>query len=107
MDRLLEMLRRRARRNAIVMIVALFVGVAGLVQAAHFHRDDARTHAGTDIRCLLCAHAERATAPAVAATPLLFQIAWSRLVPIACVLVATATATAAFRARAPPHLSLV
>jgi len=105
MDRVLERLRRRVTRHAIVTIVALFVGIAGIAQAAHFHRDDVRTHAGTDIRCLLCAHAERATAPAVAAPPLLFQIAWSILLPVICVAVATASVTAGFRARAPPLLS--
>jgi hypothetical protein len=105
MHRLLEMTRRRAIRQAIVVVVAAFVGFAGIAQAAHFHRADT-THAGTDIRCSLCAHAERAPAPAVADAPVLFQIAWSLLLPVICAAVATATVTAAFRARAPPLLSL-
>jgi hypothetical protein len=90
-------------RHLIVTIMALSVGVAGIAQAAHFHRVDTQDHAGADIRCLLCAHSERAAAPSVAAAPLLFQIAWTLLLPILCVAVCAGTVTTAFRARAPPR----
>jgi len=73
---------RRARRR-IVFAMALAILIAGIAQAAHFHKDEMGHFGGQDEHCLLCIYAGGTAAlPTLPALP---------------------TAPPAFRNYRPPH----
>jgi hypothetical protein len=49
------------RLIALIAVFALFGG--GLVQAAHFHKNEGARGAETHLQCLLCVHADRWAGP--------------------------------------------
>ena len=93
------MLRRRATRHVIVTILAVFVGLAGIAQAAHVHK---AASSQADTQCLLCAHAERSAGPPVVPPAPRFQIAWFVLAASPAAQTYANAFFVRFRARAPP-----
>jgi hypothetical protein len=56
-------LRRRPLRRCVTLLAACAIFMAGLAQAAHFHKDAPARGVDTHLSCLLCMHADRWAGP--------------------------------------------
>ena len=101
---LLNRLRRRRLRRAVTLLAACAVLMAGLAQAAHFHKDEPARGVDTHLSCLLCMHADRWAGPpelpAVAA-PILDL---DTLIASPAATLAHPTRVASYDARGPPQV---
>ncbi|MFI4894915.1 MAG: hypothetical protein ACHP9W_01175 [Steroidobacterales bacterium] len=88
------------RRMALLMAVAVLF--AGIAQAGHFHKFEARQHSDAHLQCLLCLYsASSAGAPAVVRLVVGAVAYRSYLLP-ASASIAYEVAVASYEARGPP-----
>lgn len=99
----LNTLRRRSVRRGVALLAAVAVFVAGLAQAAHFHKDEFSRGAETHLQCLLCLHADRwAGPPTLPSAPKTSSTVLARLV-IVQTPAPTELPRADYDARGPPR----
>jgi len=54
---------RGTLRRRIVCLMALSTLIAGIAQAAHYHKDDPARSSSADVHCLLCLYASSTAGP--------------------------------------------
>lgn len=59
----LQSLRRPLLRQSLALLATVALLIAGMAQAAHFHKDDSNRGVDTHLQCLLCLHVDRWAGP--------------------------------------------